>query len=83
MAENVKQLSRLPFWIGLRDVDENGVDYKLLSTGKLPSFTQWCVPCYVVDNLAQAQWARKFVNSNKLISRKFFLTKFHFLQFQK
>ena len=52
MAENVKQLSRLPFWIGLRDVDENGVDYKLLSTGQLPLFTQWCVPC-VVDNLAE------------------------------
>ena len=47
MAEKVKELSRLPFWIGLRDVDGNGVDYKLLSTGKLPSFTKWCVPCAV------------------------------------
>ena len=41
MAENVKQLSRLGFWIGLRDIDKNGVDYKLLSSGQLPSFTQW------------------------------------------
>ena len=41
MAENVKQVSRLGIWIGLRDIDKNGVDYKYLSTGKLPVFTQW------------------------------------------
>ena len=46
---------------------------------------------YLQDTYFKSQWARKLkkvqdkklVKSNKSTSRKFFLTKFHFLQFQK
>merc|ERR1739847_89105 len=48
------------------------------------------INCYLPNNISSSQWARKLkksrakklVNSNKSISRKIFLTKFHFLQFQ-
>ena len=73
MAENVKQLSRLGFWIGLRDIDKNGVDYKLLSSGQLPSFTQWDQsPKIQPDN----EWHR-WVTINKKFGEINFTKKFH------